>query len=49
MNVTVFACVSIAAIVRRNRARHWPSLFAYQFVVEFSPWRGGALRADAPG
>ena len=27
----------------------WPTLFAYQFVVEFSPWRGGALRADAPG
>lgn len=26
----------------------WPTMFAYQFVYEFSPWRGGALRNDLP-
>ena len=26
----------------------WPTMFAYQFVYELSPWRGGALRND-PG
>jgi SAM-dependent methyltransferase len=31
----------------RVLVRAWPTLFAYQFVFEFVPWRGGALRADA--
>ncbi len=26
----------------------WPTMFAYQFVYEFTPWRGGALRSDLP-
>lgn len=26
----------------------WPTMFAYQFVYEFTPWRGGALRDDLP-
>ena len=26
----------------------WPTMFAYQFVYEFTPWRGGALRSDMP-
>ncbi|MGB8860298.1 MAG: glycosyltransferase [Ilumatobacteraceae bacterium] len=26
----------------------WPTMFAYQFVYEFTPWRGGALRNDQP-
>ena len=25
-----------------------PTMFAYQFVYEFTPWRGGALRSDMP-
>jgi glycosyltransferase involved in cell wall biosynthesis len=33
--------------VDRALVRLWPSLFAYQFVFEFVPWRGGALRPDA--
>jgi SAM-dependent methyltransferase len=27
--------------------RLWPTMFAYQFVFEFVPWRGGALRPDS--
>ncbi|MBI4884580.1 MAG: glycosyltransferase [Actinobacteria bacterium] len=30
--------------VDRLLVRWWPTMFAYQFVYEFSPWRAGALR-----
>jgi glycosyltransferase involved in cell wall biosynthesis len=33
--------------VDRVLVRLWPTLFAYQFVFELQPWRGGALR-DQP-
>ncbi len=29
----------------RLLVRAWPTMFAYQFVYEFSPWRAGALRS----
>lgn len=29
----------------RVLVRVWPTMFAYQFVYEFSPWRAGALRS----
>ncbi|CAN5544485.1 hypothetical protein BH10ACT2_BH10ACT2_23590 [soil metagenome] len=29
----------------RLLVRGWPTMFAYQFVYEFSPWRAGALRS----
>jgi len=31
----------------RLLVKWWPTMFAYQFVYEFRPWRGGALRNDA--
>lgn len=31
----------------RLLVKWWPTMFAYQFVYEFRPWRGGALRSDA--
>jgi glycosyltransferase involved in cell wall biosynthesis len=31
----------------RLLVKWWPTMFAYQFVYEFRPWRGGALRTDA--
>ena len=34
--------------IDRLLVKVWPTLFAYQFVYELSPWRGGALRND-PG
>jgi SAM-dependent methyltransferase len=39
-----------ATIGRADRAlvSAWPTMFAYQFVYELTPWRGGALRSDAP-
>ncbi len=30
----------------RLLVKWWPTMFAYQFVYELSPWRGGALRND---
>ena len=37
-----------ATIGRVDRAlvRAWPTMFAYQFVFELTPWRDGALRRD---
>ena len=32
----------------RLLVKWWPTMFAYQFVYEFTPWRGGALRSDMP-
>ena len=32
----------------RLLVKAWPTMFAYQFVYEFTPWRGGALRNDMP-
>ena len=42
--------VVTATIGRADRllVSMWPTMFAYQFVYEFSPWRGGALRNDLP-
>jgi glycosyltransferase involved in cell wall biosynthesis len=31
----------------RLLVKWWPTMFAYQFVYEFRPWRGGALRDDS--
>ncbi|MEQ1699680.1 MAG: bifunctional glycosyltransferase/class I SAM-dependent methyltransferase [Ilumatobacteraceae bacterium] len=31
----------------RLLVKWWPTMFAYQFVYEFRPWHGGALRSDA--
>lgn len=36
-------------VVDRALVRLWPTLFAYQFVYELTPWRAGALRLDRAG
>jgi len=39
-----------ATVGRADRllVKVWPTMFAYQFVYELTPWRGGALRNDLP-
>jgi glycosyltransferase involved in cell wall biosynthesis len=32
--------------IDRLLVKLWPTMFAYQFVYEFKPWRGGALRGQ---